>query len=348
MPPKRGNSSTDDVRTKRAKIGSQKEEKRTYLKDLYYPERILSVNTDKDGTQLYRIKWQNEPISEATWEPADNFKNDPILMSTLSTVHSDEDILSGAAINSAMRSYDKDVWIYVRVSSEEQSRASDGHTSLDDQEKKCRNECVKNNWRVKGVVREVHSARDMAKMTKLNALLDSVTEGDIIMVAEPSRFARNAGQGMMCLKKLADTMNVDVHFLDEKLNYSNTTHRFHIHNLLVAAQHVSDTISHKVKSSQRYRRERGDNFGPPPFGFKVIRDPGNNARRFTPDTDLLKAVFNHRQSDSKEISAQLIRSNILINNKPASVTRVNQLLRNIRDHAVLAQAFNKNGQSRSR
>jgi hypothetical protein len=41
----------------------------------YVVEKIIGKKTDKDGTLLYKVKWENYSNEESTWEPKENLKN---------------------------------------------------------------------------------------------------------------------------------------------------------------------------------------------------------------------------------------------------------------------------------
>lgn len=316
-----------------------------YQKGIFYPDRIINKKTNADGEDFFLIKWKGESSKEATWEPAGNFTKDAMLMSTLKSVKTDDDILNGLGFTNLLATAQGHAWIYVRVSSEEQSKCVDGHKSLEDQETLCTNYCVKQNLEIQGVISEVGSARDMTKLRQLNNLLESVDSGDIIVCLTPDRFSRNAGQAILSMGRLS-ILGVNVLFVNEEINYMNVTHRYHIHNLFVASQQVTDAISLKIRTSIKQRRIRGEHVGSIPYGFKLVRNSSNLLTR-EPDIDLLTYVRSLRDQPTIVLYNNMKKNGVTINKKPATHSSVKRLITNINKYSELYNAYINKGKAPS-
>ena len=81
--------------------------------------------------------------------------------------------------------------IYCRVSSYQQSKYLEGHTSLETQLLVCTEYANKHNYNVKNVYQDICSGRNMKKQYNLKKLIRNIEEGDTLIFYEASRFSRN-------------------------------------------------------------------------------------------------------------------------------------------------------------
>ncbi|CAH6420125.1 Resolvase, partial [uncultured virus] len=167
--------------------------------------------------------------------------------------------------------------IYCRVSSERQEQ--DG-VSLDAQEQAARRLCQERGLKVVQVVREVASAMDMRRQHKLRALLPTgdAARADHLVVLAVSRLTRSVAGGLQFVQRLRH-YEVQLLSVEEQVDITTASGEYNLTNLLNHAEYEGRLISQRVSAALRLLRERGVEFGPPPFGKQAVRDD-QNIRRF--------------------------------------------------------------------
>ena len=221
----------------------------------YVIENILD---DKiiDNIHWYKIKYTGS--KKTVWIDKDSFVQKELLSEYTQYKKAQQD-----------KYLSNRTWIYLRTSSQN----GEMQISLVDQEKHCIDYANKNDMNIIGLLKDNGvSARDMKHQSSLNIICDAVKSQDNIIIYDTSRFSRNLMQGLDMMKKLK-TLSVNVHFVNEKLvitNHSTADETLRFTNGISHAQYLSDVASEKVKSSIVYRKQRGDDLGPIPFGFKRV------------------------------------------------------------------------------
>lgn len=242
---------------------------------LYLPDKIVDSKFENNKL-FYYIKWKG--YKELTWEPERNISHRTDLIEEFKNMDS--------ICNLSLQAQ---AYIYCRVSTKEQSKYSNGHTSLEVQEEECRKYCESIGVKVISVVKEIYSAKNMDMMKGLNYLIDIATRGQHIYVYDISRFSRNTHHALNILEILKNK-GVSLVSVSEKITYSDPNSRNQFRLQLCSANHVSEICSEKVKASVRFRRARGDYIGRAPFGFKTEVDEKTNIRILVQDPEEMKII----------------------------------------------------------
>lgn len=160
--------------------------------------------------------------------------------------------------------------IYCRSSTPDQNNFN--HCSIDTQIFNNRQYCNQNKFKIISMSSEICSA---TKTTNQKALLKLVDEFKNIhlIVYDASRFSRNILEGVILLNKCREK-NIIIH--NVKDNYSTEKHQGYCNFIdgIKNGETESRLISDRIKSSIKYRKSLGANFGRPPFGFKSERHNG--------------------------------------------------------------------------
>jgi len=164
--------------------------------------------------------------------------------------------------------------IYCRVSSVNQSKYMEGHTSLETQEQVCRDYAEKFGYIVKNVYSDVCSGRNMDKQYGLKKMIRNVYSGNTILFYEASRFSRNTLQALSCLDKLKKK-GIYIYSISDDCGYSSNSDKYKFRLLFPKAENESDMISERVRKSVLFRRKRGDYIGNAPYGYETyLNDQG--------------------------------------------------------------------------
>jgi DNA invertase Pin-like site-specific DNA recombinase len=170
------------------------------------------------------------------------------------------------------------IYVYARVSSSQQ--ATSYSVSLDYQISQCTS-FVKNRYPGKKTVTisEVFSGRVLEKQKMLKKIVDSISEGDILIVYNVSRLTRDSSEGISILNAL-NRKNVKVHSVSERVTYPADRATFR--RLLVEANEESDMISERVRGALSYIRERKGHIGNTPYGYTTIRGEPEEGHTYRP------------------------------------------------------------------
>lgn len=162
------------------------------------------------------------------------------------------------------------VHIYIRVSSKKQNEYN--NISLDMQLAKCM-EYFSNstfcNTHNTVVYSEVVSARYLANQTNLLKLFEKLTDGDVILVYNVSRFSRDSAGAIDLLYNKLPTINIIS--VNEGISYPANRNSFRIK--LVEANEESDVISDRVRGANEYIKSKGGHIGSTKYGYSTIRQP---------------------------------------------------------------------------
>jgi DNA invertase Pin-like site-specific DNA recombinase len=261
------------------------------MSTLFYPEKIIDSKFEKNKS-YFLVKWHG--YKTPTWEPEKYLSHRKDLIDD----HRDMFLIENLDMKTGG-------YIYCRVSSTQQSKYNDGHTSLQVQEKYIREYCETNDINVIRVVKEVYSARNMDKLCGLKYLCDIASAGQTIYVYDISRFSRNIHHSVNILEELKDR-KISVHSVSENITYSNSSGRNQFRLQLCASTYYSDLCSHKVKASIAFRRARGDYIGNTSYGYMTEVDKKTNIRIKIPCVPEMKVIESIREMDKRWVHPNII------------------------------------------
>lgn len=282
---------------------------------LYYPEEIIDSKFENNNT-YYLVKWRG--YKTPTWEPSSHIEHRTDLIQK----YNDLNLINQLGMKSSG-------YIYCRVSSKEQSKYSNGHTSLQVQEQEMRKYCEEHNINVIKVVHEVYSARNMNKMKGLQHLCDTASAGQTIYVYDISRFSRNAHHALNILEDLNDR-NISVVSITENITYGSASDRHHFRLQLCETAHFSDIHSQKIKASIAFRRARGDYIGRTPYGFKTDVDEKTQMRSMVQNPEEMKIIERirslHPTKSPDVIAFTLLAENVKFRGKSPKSSTVKRII----------------------
>lgn len=210
--------------------------------------------------------------------------------------------MSKKTTNDNYNSKTKFCTIYCRVSSLNQSKYLEGHTSLETQEQICKDYASKFGYIVKNVYRDVCSGRNMDKQYGLKKLIRNVYTGNTLLFYEASRFSRNTLQALACLDKL-EKKGVKIYSVSDDCTYNSNSDKFKFRMLFPKAENESDMISERVKKSVLFRRKRGDYIGNAPYGYETyLNDNGIRKLRKNKDEQFVITFICKLVHDNKTYS----------------------------------------------
>lgn len=164
------------------------------------------------------------------------------------------------------------VYGYVRVSSVEQSRFSNGHVSLQQQKGSITAFLENKGWHGQILwIQEVVSARDMTKQTELRRVIRRIGAGDRLVAYDVTRISRDTRALLNALHDIY-RKGAEVWSAVDQLQYRGTAGK-HLFTIAVAvAENESNKLSERTKASLAYCRARGDFLGrEAPFGKQAVR-----------------------------------------------------------------------------
>jgi len=141
--------------------------------------------------------------------------------------------------------------IYCRVSSFKQcSNSIIKHYSLENQERKCKEYCNKNNIKVNEIIKEVSSGKNLNQMKKLTYVKNKILNSNIkyLIIYTPDRLIRNTEQGTAFLNELCNNNKI-TYFVDDELSYVHFRNKHSIRTSISLAEMEYDCISSRVKNS---------------------------------------------------------------------------------------------------
>ena len=303
---------------------------------LYYPEKIIE-SVYKDNQLYYHVKWKG--YKETTWEPEKHITHRIDLIQE----YRDMTMIENMSLKNG-------AYIYCRVSSKEQSKYNEGHTSLEVQEQNIRRHCSENDIDVVECVRETYSARNMDKMKGLQYLLDIAPSGRTIFVYDISRFSRNIQHALNILDTLSKR-NINVCSVSENINYNTPSGKNQFRLQLCSTTYFSDMLSQKIKASIYYRSRRGDYIGSTPFGFSTEVDEKTNIRRKVEnqqEMEIIEKIRERKDEDEEEIVKYLNKNNITFRNKIPTVSGVKRILRRFNNDLRPPPSYGKTKRRRKR
>jgi len=302
----------------------------------YYPEKIIGSEYTKN-TLYYHIKWKG--YKETTWEPEKNI----IHRVDLIEEYRDMTMIENMSLKSGG-------YIYCRVSSKEQSKYTNGHTSLQVQEETIRKHCAENDIDIVNCVNETYSARNMGKMKGLQYLLGIVSPGRTIFVYDISRFSRNIQDALNILEKLSKK-NINVCSVSENINYNTPSGKNQFRLQLCSSTYFSDMLSQKIKASISYRYNRGDYIGGTPFGFTTKVDQKTQIRtkiESKEEMKIIEKIRSKKDQDEEKIVKYLKKNNITFRHKTPTVSGVKRILNRFNTDLRSTPSYGKKYKSKRR
>tara|TARA_Y200000002_G_scaffold371674_1_gene368569 strand:- start:306 stop:1172 length:867 start_codon:yes stop_codon:yes gene_type:complete len=171
---------------------------------------------------------------------------------------------------------------YVRISSLSQNNFNPS-SSAETQEFNIKKFMSENNFKChkEGKFSEVASAKNDDKRLIFKQMIEKLftdkcfKDVKFIVVNDVSRFHRNIHLGLNVLEKLA-TKGITVISINDNCKYGpppiTLSEKIKFRNKLIEAENEWLKISERSQNTIKYRKERGDFFGRPPFGFSTKRD----------------------------------------------------------------------------
>ena len=182
-------------------------------------------------------------------------------------------------------------YLYTRVST-----IGQGVDSLDTQKDICLN--ILNNWgiTINGFYSEVDSGYK-GNQRVLNNAIDNISNCNIY-VLNVSRFCRNSVKGQEMISK-ATSKDINIHFIEENYNTSNSTHAHAIRVKLSEAQLESENTSKRITNRNNIMKKNGWKFGKCPYGYSVTKV--NKTRKFVKnvhETNVINFIVQARNGTS--------------------------------------------------
>jgi DNA invertase Pin-like site-specific DNA recombinase len=147
----------------------------------------------------------------------------------------------------------KDAYIYVRVSSQRQTK---NNVSFDTQINACQKYIKEQNYKFIQTLSETGSAFHPGKRHQLDDLIDNIPEDSVIIVYSYDRFSRNVIEATQMIQKLSKR-NVLVESATEKVDYTTPNGRHLFTTIISSAQQQSETLGKRIKSSIEFRKNNG-------------------------------------------------------------------------------------------
>lgn len=293
------------------------------MSKIYYPDRILNSKFENNKV-MYLVKWKGYDVKDSTWESENNIGHRTDLINE----YNDLVNISNINLNSVRSGY-----VYVRVSSKEQSKYNEGHTSLNVQKQECLKYCRENKINVIECVEEAYSARNMGKMRGLQYILGKIQSGQTIYVYDVSRFSRNIMEALNILDELLKK-KATVFSVSENLDYTTIQARNQFRLQLCMANQHSDITSEKVKASLRLRKIRGDYIGSCRYGYKTETKEG--IRVLVPNPEERKVIdlilsMSRENSSNKVIYKYMKDRGITLRNGKLSISGIQRIKNNHRN-----------------
>jgi len=283
--------------------------------DPEYFDSIKSVEI-KNGIALYTVIINNITYIRGPLDISDNY-------GTILEMTKKIQILS---------KYENLALVYSRVSSQQQSDDEFGHISLDTQRDICYDYLKNKQIPVILCIYEVHSAR--TKPPILDDIVKMINNDKIIIVIhDMSRFSRNTLIGIKLLNDLK-SKKIVIHSVTDNHIVSDITSLHRARVGISEAELQSDIISDRVKENIQARRRRGDWIGPPPYGFKCIRNAAGSIKLDIDDDEmgilkLIQTNIHHNSSsqDFKNVTALLNDKGTLKRRRAWNSQKIRRLIR---------------------
>lgn len=201
--------------------------------------------------------------------------------------------------------------IYQRVSTDKQSDVMDGKNSFPIQYKTCLNYCESKGYTVVKTYKDCYSGRNMDVLPEFKRMMRDTgnidgfrKQFDIIVFYDITRFSRNTSQGLNYLDRLMKK-NIRVYSVMDECGYDRFTEKNVFRLILSRSENESDMIQFRVNESIRFRKNRGDKLGNPPYGMEAFRNI-HNIRDFRTNSSESQIVDRIQELKYHNVNSQSI------------------------------------------
>lgn len=166
--------------------------------------------------------------------------------------------------------------VYLRVSSKNQGSCFSNSCSLQSQLENCKKYAEQNNMIIDNVYQDIGSGFNFKNRPDFKRMVRNLYF-KTILVSDISRFHRNVYEGLQQLEKFCKKQ-ITLISVNDNLKYgpnSNLNEKARFRRTLGYAEDEWLKISNRINNSIKYRKNRGDYIGNPPFGFKTERNKNN-------------------------------------------------------------------------
>lgn len=214
---------------------------------------------------------------------------------------------------------------YVRISSLSQTNFNPS-SSVATQEFNIKKFMCENNFKFHkdGRFSEVASAKNDDKRFVFKKMLEKLFTDEnfkdvqFIVVNDVSRFHRNIHLGLNVLERLANK-GITVISINDNCKYGPSpitlSEKIKFRNKLIESENEWLKISERSQNTVKYRKQRGDYFGRPPFGFSTKRESDGTIKLIenTKEKEVLKQIYDmyEKNISYKQISFFLNQRNKL-------------------------------------
>ena len=258
---------------------------------LCYPIDIIGSKLENNKC-YFLVQWHG--YKNPTWEPEEHISHRTDLIEE----HRNMLLIENLGMKTGG-------YIYCRVSSKQQSKYNEGHTSLYVQEQEISKYCDENDINVISVVHDAYSAKNMDRLVGLQYLCAIASAGQTIYVYNISRFSRNAHHALNILEELNDR-KISTHSVSENITYSNASGSNQFRLQLCASTYYSDLCSQKVKASIDFRRTRGGHIGSTAYGYTTEVDEKTNIRVKVPSIPEMKIIEDIRHLSGHKDTSDIV------------------------------------------
>ncbi|NCO34097.1 MAG: hypothetical protein AUJ92_10600 [Armatimonadetes bacterium CG2_30_59_28] len=155
--------------------------------------------------------------------------------------------------------------IYTRVSTSEQV---DSGLGLEAQESRCRAYAEANGWTVAGVFSDAGVSASGIDRPALNAALQTLTRGRILVGLKLDRLTRNVSDLTPLVQRIEDA-GAEWATVAEKFDTTFATGRLMLRLMLEISQWEREVIGERTSAALQEKKRRGERRGTLPLGFDV-------------------------------------------------------------------------------
>ncbi len=120
-------------------------------------------------------------------------------------------------------------------------------------------ECIKycndNNIEIGGVFNHVISSRNMKNGPYLEKIINSMTEGDVLIVYSVCRFSRNMLGGLQILD-LLEKKGLNIYSVDERLSYVDIFERRKFRDIMNESELETDRLSNRILQAKKSKKRK--------------------------------------------------------------------------------------------
>jgi len=156
--------------------------------------------------------------------------------------------------------------LYLRSSTPGQNKEENNQHSLLSQRIQCMDYAKKHNLNIIETIEDVRRANDIKKL-KINKIPDDYANINLI-IADSSRMSRDLADGALFMKRCVES-NIIIHLVRNDSVSNTILGTSKIMNGVIYANHESNIMRERIKSSNQVKRKFGSKFGRVPYGLKL-------------------------------------------------------------------------------